>query len=70
MAPPSAYEPPGQGLDVPYEDMHPFLQAFRDEHEADVLGASYLEQAGYPGSTGFVLSGRHQLGDAQGRCRE
>lgn len=34
MDPPDAYKPPGEGLGVGYEDMHPFLQKFRDEHVA------------------------------------
>ena len=32
MDPPSAYEPPGAGLSVPYEEMHPYLKRLRDEH--------------------------------------
>jgi hemerythrin-like domain-containing protein len=34
MAPPDAYAPPGDGLAVPYEEMHPLLRAYRDEHVA------------------------------------
>lgn len=32
MSPPDAYSPPGADQAVPYEEMHAFLQAFRDEH--------------------------------------
>ena len=31
-APPEAYNPPSKGEKIPYEDMHPFLQEFIDEH--------------------------------------
>ena len=34
MAPPDAYAPPGDGLAIPYEEMHPVMQAFRDEHDS------------------------------------
>ncbi len=32
--PPDPYSPPGEGQAIPYEMMHPTLQAFRDEHKA------------------------------------
>ncbi len=34
MAPPDAYDPPGEGLAIPYEEMHPLMRAFRDEHDS------------------------------------
>lgn len=34
MAPPDAYDPPGESQGVPYEAMHPVMQAYRDEHDA------------------------------------
>ena len=33
-APPEAYDPPSKDEEIPYEDMHPFLQEFIDEHNA------------------------------------
>ena len=45
MAPPDLYAPPGENQGVPYEDMHPFLQAFRDEHEAITEELSAFEGA-------------------------
>jgi len=33
-APPEAYDPPSKEVEIPYEDMHPFLQEFIDEHNA------------------------------------
>lgn len=41
MAPPELYAPPGENQGVAYEDMHPVLQAFRDEHASitEELGA-------------------------------
>jgi len=52
----------------------------RDREGSDEVGDRFrvglgrrvesLEQAGYPGSAGFILSRRHQLGDAKGRRRE
>ena len=33
-APPEAYNPPSKEEEIPYEDMHPFLQEFIDEHNA------------------------------------
>lgn len=33
-APPEAYNPPSKSEEIPYEDMHPFLQEFIDEHNA------------------------------------
>ncbi len=33
-APPEAYNPPSKDEEIPYEDMHPFLQEFIDEHNA------------------------------------
>ncbi len=38
MDPPDAYAPPGAGQSVPYEDMHPVLRRYRDEH------ATYLRE--------------------------
>jgi hemerythrin-like domain-containing protein len=31
-APPDAYDPPSKEEDIPYEDLHPFLQELIDEH--------------------------------------
>jgi len=33
-APPEAYDPPSKDEEIPYEDMHPFLQEFIDDHNA------------------------------------
>jgi len=33
-APPEAYAPPSKDEEIPYENMHPFLQEFIDEHNA------------------------------------
>ncbi len=33
-APPEAYNPPSKDEEIPYEDMHPFLQEFIDDHNA------------------------------------
>lgn len=33
-APPEAFNPPSKYDEIPYEDMHPFLQEFIDEHNA------------------------------------
>lgn len=33
-APPEAYAPPSKNEEIPYEDMHPFLQEFIDDHNA------------------------------------
>lgn len=45
MAPPDLYAPPGENQGVPYEDMHPVLQAYRDEHAAIVQELSAFEGA-------------------------
>lgn len=45
MAPPDAYAPPGEGQSVAYEDMHPLLQGFRDEHERCVAQLEAFESA-------------------------
>ncbi len=45
MDPPDAYAPPGEGQAVPYEEMHPFLQALRDEHEQCVEALQAFEDA-------------------------
>jgi len=34
FAPPEAYNPPKVDEEIPYEDMHPFLQELMDEHKA------------------------------------
>ena len=34
FAPPEAYNPPKVDEEIPYEDMHPFLQEFIDDHNA------------------------------------
>ena len=33
-APPEAYNPPSKDEEIPYEDMHPFLQEFIDDHNS------------------------------------
>ena len=33
-APPEAYAPPSKDEEIAYEDMHPFLQEFIDDHNA------------------------------------
>jgi hemerythrin-like domain-containing protein len=45
MAPPDAYSPPGHNQGVPYEEMHPALQALRDEHTAFVDDLTEFEEA-------------------------
>ncbi len=45
MAPPDAYAPPGEDQSVPYEEMHPFLQGLRDEHEECVAELQAFESA-------------------------
>ncbi len=45
MDPPDAYAPPGEGQAVEYEDMHPLLQAFRDDHEQTVTELQAFEDA-------------------------
>jgi len=45
MAPPDAYSPPGAGQDVPYEEMHKFLQGFRDEHTSVRATVDAFEEA-------------------------
>ena len=45
MAPPDLYSPPGENQGVPYEEMHAFLQAFRDEHEVIVAELNAFEAA-------------------------
>ena len=32
MSPPDAYDPPGLGVSVPYEELQPYLRSLRDEH--------------------------------------
>jgi len=43
-APPEAYAPPKVDEEVPYEDMHPFLQELRDEHDAFTKKLSEFEE--------------------------
>ena len=45
MAPPDEYAPPTADQAVPYDQMHPVLQAFRDEHEAFTEDLSAFEDA-------------------------
>jgi hemerythrin-like domain-containing protein len=45
MDPPEATAPPGQDLFVPYEQMHPYLQALRDEHKECVKELDRVEDA-------------------------
>lgn len=44
FSPPEAYSPPKVDDDVPYEEMHPLLQSFRDEHEAFTKKVSEFEE--------------------------
>ncbi len=44
FSPPDAYAPPGEGLSVPPEDLHPFLRAFHDEHRKFVAELDKVEQ--------------------------
>lgn len=45
MDPPEANAPPGEGLFVPFEEMHPALQHFRTEHELCVTELGKVELA-------------------------
>jgi len=45
MDPPDAFAPPGEDQSVPYAEMHPLLQAFRDEHELCVIELDAFEAA-------------------------
>jgi len=45
MAPPDRYAPPGENQGVPYEEMHPVLQALRDEHASFVTELTDFEGA-------------------------
>ncbi len=44
MDPPDAYAPPALEV-IPYEEMHPFLQGLRDEHEVFVEKLDAFEKA-------------------------
>jgi len=43
--PPEAYEPPGAGQSVPYDEMHPMLQALRDDHQACIAEMDRFDKA-------------------------
>jgi len=43
-SPPEAYNPPKVDEEVPYENMHPFLQSLRDEHDAFTKELSKFEE--------------------------
>lgn len=45
MDPPEANAPPGEGLFVPFEEMHPALQHFRTEHELCLTELGKVELA-------------------------
>jgi len=45
MSPPDAYAPPGADQSVPYDQMHPVLQALRDEHESAKEAVQGFEDA-------------------------
>lgn len=45
MAPPDLYAPPGENQGVSYEEMHPLLQAFRDDHASFVTELTDFEGA-------------------------
>ncbi len=44
FTPPDAYAPPGHGLSVPSEELHPFLRAFHEEHQRFVSELDAAEQ--------------------------
>ena len=67
MDPPSAYEPPGVGQSVPYEDMHPYLQRLRALSAYTNIAAALLRRgallAGAPSLVvAEALQGAHLLG--------
>jgi len=45
FAPPDLYAPPGADQGVPYDEMHPVLQALRDDHAAFVIELTHFEEA-------------------------
>ncbi len=45
MDPPDAYAPPGEDQSVPYEQMHPILREYRDEHNAAIPQLDAFDEA-------------------------
>ncbi len=45
LEPPDALNPPGAGQSVAYEQMHPYLQEFRDEHKLCIAELEAVETA-------------------------